>query len=291
MLAAMLSKEEAVALPVILGSWSVARALHQRRLRFTREWLVVAASVMVPLAVYAALRLRSGALTASTAPDYYRFSFTADRFVSNLIQYADRSITFPAAVLLLFVVCARPRLRGARLDPSVLTFGLLWLTGGFAITIFLPIRSSLYVCFPSVGASLIAAMAIQILWRGSRENRRLVTAIGALLLPFALWPVYHSRNARWVAEAELSRNVLNKMGSIAADAQGRATSIVLVDDRSVRPSLADAFGTLIQDAVSLVVGNSVHVTIDPPPAGGDVAAADAAPPDQILRLRNRRVEP
>lgn len=291
MLAAMLSKEEAVALPVILGAWSVARALYQRHRGSSREWIFVVCTLMLPLAVYAALRIRSGALTAATAPDYYKFSFTADRVLSNLAQYGDRSITFPAAVILLFLIVARPPLRQLRLDPSVLTFGLLWLLGGFAITVFLPVRSSLYVCFPSVGVSLIAAMTLQILWRRSPERRRRLAIVGGLILPFALWPVYHSRNGRWIGEAELSRNVLTKISSVAAEARGAPTSIVLVDDRSRRPSLADAFGTLVQPAVSLVVGDGVRVTIDPPPPGAPTANADAAPPERILRLRNDSVEP
>jgi hypothetical protein len=153
------------------------------------------------------------------------------------------------------------------------------------------VRSSLYVCFPSVGAALIAAMALQILWRRSHENRRRLAILAALILPFALWPVYHSRNMRWVAEAELSRNVLTKLKTLTADMSGATTSILLVDDRSLRPSLADAFGTLVQEGVSLAIGDRVRVTIDPPPPGAGSERNAAAPPDRILRLRNGSVEP
>jgi hypothetical protein len=107
-----------------------------------------------------------------------------------------------------------------------------------------------------------------------------------------LWPVYHTRNGRGVAEAELSRSVLNAVAPLAADADGPPATIVLVDDPNVRPSLADAFGTLIEEAVSLIIGSRVHVSIEPPPPGSNPGQTTRREgPARVLRLHNGRLEP
>src|SRR5687768_5958128 len=79
-LLAMLSKEEAVALPALLS----VLTLSERRARaLAQTWPLWAA-----LAVYLGLRLQSGAFWAGDAPSYYQFSFAPGLLARNVLEYA-----------------------------------------------------------------------------------------------------------------------------------------------------------------------------------------------------------
>jgi hypothetical protein len=216
-------------------------------------------------AVYLLLRSQSGALTATTAPDWYRFSFTAARLASNLPEYLDRSATFAVLALLLFVIIGKARVRAVPpVTVSALWFGAVWWVGGFAITVFLPLRSSLYACFPSVGVALMVAAITSPLWDDIAESNKRRLVIAGLMLPFVLWPVYYSRNRPAVREAELSRRTLTELQRIAT-ARGAGTSVFLEDDLRERPSLQNAFDRGIQVAADLVVSPRIRVWVPPPP--------------------------
>jgi hypothetical protein len=262
---AMFSKEEGVLLPVILGAWLFIDA------RIKRDWITFRAMVPAVMCLFAAdalyllLRSQSGALTPATAPDYYRFTFTAARLASNLPEYLDRSATFAAAALLVFVIVGKPRWRAVSPAPaSTLWLGAVWWVGGFAITVFLPGRSSLYALFPSVGVALIAGAFTSIAWDGVAESRKRRLVVAGLTLPFLLWPVYYSRNRPAVREAELSQRTLAELERIAT-ARGAGTSVLLEDDLSERPSLQNSFDRGIQLAADLVVFPRIRVWIPPPP--------------------------
>jgi hypothetical protein len=215
--------------------------------------------------LYLLLRSQSGALTPATAPDYYRFTFTAARLASNLPEYLDRSATFAAAALLVFVIVGKPRWRAVSPAPaSTLWLGAVWWVGGFCITVFLPGRSSLYALFPSVGVALIAGAITSIAWDGLAESRKRRLVVAGLTLPFLLWPVYYSRNRPAVREAELSRRTLAELQRIAT-ARGAGTSVLLEDDLSERPSLQNSFDRGIQLAADLIIFPRIRVWIPPPP--------------------------
>jgi hypothetical protein len=262
---AMFSKEEGVLLPVILGMWLLIDA------RIRRDWVNFHARFPAVMclfaadAVYLLLRSQSGALTATTAPDWYRFSFTAARLASNLPEYLDRSATFAVLALLLFVIIGKARVRAVPpVTVSALWFGAVWWVGGFAITVFLPLRSSLYACFPSVGVALMVAAITSPLWDDIAESNKRRLVIAGLMLPFVLWPVYYSRNRPAVREAELSRRTLTELQRIAT-ARGAGTSVFLEDDLRERPSLQNAFDRGIQVAADLVVSPRIRVWVPPPP--------------------------
>ena len=105
-LAALLSKEEATLLPLLISvyQFAVQPPPFTSRLRQTlfRVWPMWAA-----LAVYAVLRLRSGAFGFSNAPWYYQLS-TAQT-ARNLLEYADRSATVAVAVILVLIIACRRR--------------------------------------------------------------------------------------------------------------------------------------------------------------------------------------
>jgi hypothetical protein len=298
---AMLSKEEAVALPLILGLWFLRTGPRAVAVKGARSALLERAPSLMaaalalgcPLLGYLALRLRSGAFSPVSAPPYYQLSFSPGRLLANLAPYADRSLTFAAVMLVLVAAICRPkRLRLQDEEWSAVRFGVLWSAGGFALTMFLPVRSSLYVCFPAVGVAVTAAALAGAVWRESSSGRQATSLIVCALLPFALWPVYHARNRRSVSEAELSRSVLTQLAAIARSTPQTPLRIIVRDDRRARPSLDDAFGTLMQEAVDLIVGPQVRVWILPPPAGAPLAGVGPPPPpDVVLRLRDGAVEP
>lgn len=269
-LAAMLSKEEAVLLPWILLAWALVDGALQRS-PVISKWIPWAAGSVALEAVYFFGRNRSGAFTRLTAPTFYRLDFSVSTLAANGLQYLDRTATFAAVIVLLwFVICRPKRFTLSLSNRSILAFGVIWWIGALAITAFLPVRSSLYACLPSVGIALCAASVVSAAWPliPGRMRRRAVLA--GVALPFLLWPIYYARSGPLRREAELSAKTLGELQRVAA-ARGPGTVVLIHDDRSQRPSLDSAFATLIQDAADLVVTPRVMVWIDPPPAGVELA--------------------
>jgi hypothetical protein len=244
-LLAMLSKEEAVALPVLFSAYVV---LTERRARGLARTLPLWAA----LAVYLGLRLQSGAFWATDAPSYYRFSFSPGLIGRNVLEYADRAGTVAAIVIVALVALARLRPRDVTGEERrALLFAGLWVAATYALTVFLPVRSSLYALLPSIGTALAAGIAAS---AAARRNPRVFryAAIGLVAALFALNPVYRSRNVRWVGLAELSER---SMATLAQDASGRtAGHVVLVDSPAERFNLQSAFGGLFPEAMRFRVG-------------------------------------
>jgi hypothetical protein len=279
-LAAMLAKEEAVLLPLVLLAWS--RRLPQP---VKRAWLPLLA--LIP---YLLLRARTGAYLPFTAPAFYRPSLDPALVARNVFEYADRACTFGVLVVLLACLLCwrRPRLDGP-LERSWVVLGVIWLVAGYGLTVFLPVRSSLYACFPSVGSALAAAACAQSVWNASPDSRRRLRA-AAVIVPLLLVPIHWSRAARWVRPAELTERTLADLAS-APPAPG--VVVVLHDAPGGRASLSNAFGTLIEDAVRSFAGDeTARVWIDPPPPDWEGAGLRPPEPGQPARhfvLRNGRL--
>lgn len=256
-LLAMLSKEEAVVLPAL---FSVYMLLTERRVRSLPRTLPLWAA----LGVYLGLRLQSGAFWATDAPAYYRFSYSPVLVGRNVLEYADRAGTVAAVVVVALAALARVRARDLTgSERRALVFAGLWVAAAYALTVFLPVRSSLYALLPSIGTALAAGVAAS---AAARRNPRVFryAAIGLLAALFALNPVYRSRNVRWVGLAELSERV---MTTIAQDASGRtAGHVVIVDSPSERFNLQSAFGALFPEAMRLRVGEEWTGEVVEPPA-------------------------
>lgn len=297
-LLAMGSKEEAVMLPIIMLAWSFiadqARATyepsgadtsHSHAARFRALWVMGLA-----LAVYGVARASSGAFTPGHAPAFYQFQFTPGRVLENGLQYADRAATVSAAVVALFWAAGAPGwIRLSDATRRTILMGLVWAAGGYALTVFLPVRSSLYACFPSVGIAIAAASLLSEGWQAAPEGRRRLALVAGLLLPFTLWPVYSLRHSRVVEEAELSQATLTALTELRREHRG-TLSVQLRDDRPARPTFDAAFGTLAQEAVHLVVGDDVVVSIDPPPTDARFAVLTPVPtPDVVLERRGTSV--
>jgi hypothetical protein len=207
---------------------------------------------------------------------------------ANVLQYADRSSTLAAASLLaLFaLVGRRPAIDEA--TRRLVVQGALWVALAFGVTVWLPVRSSLYAVWPSVGAALAASALAAALWPLARPRRQRAIVAGALMLPFLLWPVYRSRNVRWVELADLTRDTLRAVGAEAARIPVGAL-VVLRDDRSTRANFNNAFGTLYPEAAALAFGSRFDLWIDPPPVELQGVERPARPVAAAFALRGGRV--
>jgi len=275
---AFLSKEEVLALPVILTIWSIIDKADIKR----------TAGTWIALAVYFTLRNSSGAVGISNAPPYYQFTFDPVRVATNIFEYADRSMTLAILVLIASAIAFGGIPKLDRDDRRRVLLGAVWLALGFAVTIWLPIRSSLYAVFPSVGVALATGAILTAAARQASTQRVWRLANAALILPFLLLPVYWQRNVRWTELRELSNDTIRK---IQADALAPHTLVVLEDDLSTRANFRHVFGALLPEASALIFGNELSLWIEPPPpeSEGHVKPAGAA---RVVnyRLVNGRVE-
>ena len=164
LMAALLSKEEATVLPFVLMAWLWALRHEDRR-----ALILDAVAVCVPLIVYGLLRAQSPALTPTTAPWFYRPTTDLRLLAMNAIEYLDRGATFFVLVGLAAWAAYRPE-RPAIPRPIVLA-GVVWFAAGHALTLWIPVRSSLYSVFPSVGSALLCAGAVEA-FRSAPSARR-----------------------------------------------------------------------------------------------------------------------
>jgi hypothetical protein len=288
---ALLSKEEAVALPVMmLACLYVVSNDDQRRLGRRATGMLVC-GIVLDLALYAWLRGHAGAMTPASAPDYYRFTLAIPDVLRNVAEYADRAGTFAAAVTLLAWVILRPETPRPAVRRRVVACGVIWLAGGYAVTMFLPVRSSLYACFPSIGACLIAAEICWSLWTASSGPRRRVALWAVVVIPVLCGPVYLARNRIWTDLADFSTVALRDIATATASVPA-GSQLVLVDDPSRRVNLASTFGHMIGDAVALKTGRRFIVRTEWPPTDAELAVMSRACDDcdQVrLYVRDGRI--
>jgi hypothetical protein len=278
-LAALLSKEEVAALPLVLTAWL---AIDRRDLRASLP-------AWVALAVYAVLRQQSGAFFVSDAPVFYQFTFVPGHLADNLLEYADRSMTFSALVAVVGAIALGrlPRLNDG--ERRVALKGAAWLLGGFAVTLWLPVRSSLYAVLPSAGAALAAAAFASAMVRDSEPARARRVAAVALVLPFLLLPVYWSRNVRWTELRDLSNATIR---AIQAGGLADGTLVVLEDDLSTRANFRHTFGGAFPEAALLCFYGRLRIWIEPPPPEAEGSQKPAAPNGTVtFRLVGGRVVP
>jgi hypothetical protein len=277
MFAAMLSKEEAVLLPFVLITWLLIDRVMNRS-AIPRSALMFGAASTVLECTYFLMRSKSGAFTVGTAPSYYRLSASVSRFIENAPSYLDRSATFALVITIVFWLIFRPRWSSlSRTSLSHIAFGVCWFIGGLAITVFLPVRSSLYACLPSVGVALVAASVMAPHWRTLTERKQTRAVVLGVAATILLLPLYYARNLPSVRSAELSTRTLTALQEIA-DEHGAGTTVVIRDDRAHTPSLDTSFGTLLQDTADLVVSPHIVVWMDPPPL--DAALAGIRPSER-----------
>lgn len=254
-LCAMLCKEEAVVLPPLLAIVDLWRhGAGGRRIEVLRSW-----PLWLAAAGYALLRHSSGAFGIADAPAYYHVTFDPRSVLRNAAEYLDRGAT--AAIVSIVVVSIAVPHAGAFTNQErwVIRFGVLWFAAMYAVTVFLPVRSSLYAVAPSIGSALVAGAFAA---RARRiASRRFAAASAALLLIVAvLVPVYRSRNHGLVEPADLSTQALEALRQSRL-ATPDVREIVLLDDERAPVTLDAAFGALLPQAVHLFLGSDVRATL------------------------------
>jgi hypothetical protein len=195
-------------------------------------------------------------------------------------------MTFGTLVVIAALVAIR-RLPSLDADDRLrMMKGAVWMAGGFALTVWLPVRSSLYVVFPTVGFAIAAATIVRAAASTSAPERLRRLATVGVVLPFLLLPIYWSRNVRWT---ELRTLTNDTFAAIGGEQVAAGTLIVLEDDLSTRVNFRNAFGTMFPEAARLFLPNDVHLWINPPPP----EVADP-PPDaerrRLFRLRDGRIQ-
>lgn len=263
---ALLSKEEAVLLPAIGALW-----LYWLRPERRAQLISWAVAGVVLTASYLVVRSITGAMTPLNAPSYYRFTFAPGAVVQNVFQYADRAFTFSLLMTLLASGILRaipprplsPHLKAILAACAVLT------AGGFAITVFLPVRSSLYVCLPSVAGAIASAACLAQAWEAADPRRRQHALVAAILVPLALVPIHVARSVRWTSIAELSTRGLSDLQALTAGLPD-GSAILLHDaptSRLNRANLASAYGTLLNDGFYFATGRRLSFRIEPDDQG------------------------
>jgi hypothetical protein len=256
---ALWSKEEALLVPAIWGAMFLLGLISRPRVRGTAVALAIGSCVILTL--YFLLRVKSGAMTPATAPSYYQFTFTPAVVARNVAEYADRACTFVAAMSLLAWITLRSGNSGV--PWKLVALGATWLVAGYALTVWIPSRSSLYACFPSLGVVIAASALWDRWWTNSTTRRQQIAMIAVVIIPIVCAPMYIVRNERWTALARFSQATLNFVEPVVKAAPAD-TWIILVDDRSRRVNVQSAFGSLLGDALLLRTGRAAKIWVEPP---------------------------
>jgi hypothetical protein len=279
----MLCKEEAVTFPAMLTMYM---ALRERAAVGRLDWGRLAARTWPSwsaLAVYAVLRANSGAFGPLDAPSYYQLSVSPALLARNVAEYADRAGTLAVAAALVVVLASRARPwpfeDGER---RALLLAAVWIPATYAITVLVPVRSSLYAVLPSIGSALAAGAVASAVAR-RRPAPFAKTAAALVIGLFLLIPVYRSRNGSWVGLGNLSTTVLTTLEQAGRGQSGG--SVVLVDEPGQRFSLDAAFGSALTEALQLTMGPGWSGIILSSQPEQPIAATMA------FRLVNRALEP
>jgi len=167
-----------------------------------------------------------------------------------------------AVVTALAVLVLRPVSRMPWFSRRVVLCGAAWIAGGYGLTLFLPVRSSLYACFPCAGACLIAADVAARRWAGAvPSSRGFVAAIG-IVVALGLTPVYILRNRTSLANARFSSAVLRDLDAVTAAVPDGGT-VVVMDERRRRPNIETAFNMALNDAFELATGRRLYFWVEP----------------------------
>jgi hypothetical protein len=263
---ALLSKEEAVALPFILLTWAWIQGRGVRP-----SWPAIAAAIG-PLTIYLALRGLTPAMTPASAPAFYQFTLDPLQVIRNAGEYLDRSATLTAAAVLLALALYRARPAIDAADRAVLAMMGVWWAGMFAITVWLPVRSSLYAVCPSVAAAIAGALLIERLRAASPRAWCAFEPIVAVLVVAAI-PLYQIRDDTRAEAARVSQRTLNEIER-DLPALPRTGAVVLHEDPDV-PVFREAFGDLAAEALRTRFDRDwdARIVADPVSARGSAAGA------------------
>jgi hypothetical protein len=156
---------------------------------------------------------------------------------------------------------------------------VLWVIGGYALTLFVPTRSDLYSCLPSVGVCLMAATWCERATQPATDASRARALIAILVASVALSPIYYLRTRSRSRLMAFGAQTLSDIEQAVATLPS-GSDVVVYDDPHARatntPNLEDAFGSMLDEAYELVSGRRMQFRIEVP---------DDAGPEGALRLQ------
>jgi hypothetical protein len=255
---AIFAKEEVFFISLVLVAWALM--INPRPDKGRRDVLVLAVGVACVTAIYLWLRHLSGAVTPQTVSADYRFTFDPGHLWTNVTEYADRAASPSIAVALIAaLVLGWPR-AGIKERTRVLVSCAIWAAAGFALTVFLPVRSDLYAILPSVGVCLAAAVWAEAAWAIAPPKRRTIALAAAIVVPVLLIPVYMKRNVRWTAPAEFSSSVLTELDA-ATRAEPLTSQVAIRERRDDRVNLASSVGEDLRLPFFLWSGRHLEIAV------------------------------
>jgi len=194
-MAALLSKESAVAVPIFVFLASLISQKSRNNQTGSRDFFKSVQKAfldivvfLIPLMLYFLLRVGSNAIVPSNAPVYYRFTLAPLVVLENLCEYLFRSGMLDIIIiggLLILLLFIRGKTKDVRDIPRwPIIAGTGWFLCFLLPTLFIPARSDIYVYLPQVGVHLAALPIIFYLWKKTSFgiNKRLNQVIPSLLV-------------------------------------------------------------------------------------------------------------
>jgi hypothetical protein len=281
---ALFSKEEGVLLPIVLFGWWVLMDPEGASRRRRVLWVCAAAGL---LSAYFVLRFQTSAMTPWTAPPYYRFTANPRVLWKNVWEYSDRALTFSLAAAALGAILLRPAAPAPRISRRLLACCALWVIAGYGLTVFLPVRSSLYATFPSAGGCLFATHLVWRRWTAATPATRRLAAVTGIVAAVAMTPIYRMRNATTIDNARFSSTILSELDRATAGVPDGET-VVVFDERRRRPNIETAFNTALEDGFELLTRRRLNFRVEPPVHGiADTPCASCA--GRTLAVRDGHV--
>ena len=253
---ALLSKDEAVMLPLLLAVSALAAGRFDRR----RDTAALAASIGL-VAAYLWMRAASGAHSPWNAPADYRPVLEARHLIDNVMQYADRTLSFAVALVFLAWIISRRRDR-APVAMHGAIYGLPWVAIALLPVMALPVRSSLYVLLPLAGSCIAAAHLIERWLMAVGPPRRKLAFAMAVVLLVTLVPFHRSRQREWSGAARLSAGISASAAQALRDVPEGTR--VIVRDRFEQPNLESTFGNLLPEMLLIGTGKRYELVTVPP---------------------------
>jgi hypothetical protein len=144
-------------------------------------------------------------------------------------------------------------------DRRVLLMMAVWWAGMFAITIWLPVRSSLYAVCPSIAAAVAGALLIERMRAASVSPRLPLEPVLALLLLGTI-PIYQMRDDLRAEAARVSQRTLDTIERDLAALP--PTGVVILHEDPDFPVFREAFGGLVTEALRTRFGREWDARIE-----------------------------
>src|SRR5207237_9360819 len=100
-------------------------------------------------------------------PEASRPTFTLAAVLKNIGEYLDRGATFATVASIAAWLAARQGMTLTADERRTIRIGITWFVAMYAITIFVPVRSSLYAVAPSIRSALVAGAVAAGAWRAA----------------------------------------------------------------------------------------------------------------------------